>query len=247
MLSVKNMMVRILTSPFIGWVIQLVTRDQIRFQGILIYTGYPQISQYVKACLFWGLYEKQEARFIQRYLPSNLPVIELGASIGVISCIVAQKVSPQPVYSIEANPSLILIIENNLKLNNLGNGKVLNLALGGTGEVFFTPGNDNTVGIVTSQKRNNSVVISSSSLNRITAKLGIGKFNLVCDIEGSEVEFLFHDSASLVNCEHLIIELHNTSQDGVCYSVGQMKERIRALGFVIRDEHGPVIVASRTA
>lgn len=243
----KKVVVGILTSSYMGWLIQMITRDHIRFQGILVYTGYPQISPYIKACLFWGLYEKQEVRFIRQYLPSNLPVIELGASIGVISCIIAQKVSPQLVYSIEANPSLKMIIGDNLKLNNLSNTKVLNLALCGAEEVFFIPGNDNTVGTVTSKKQDNSVAINSSSLSGITSKLGIDKFNLVCDIEGSEVEFLFFDSASLINCEYLVIELHHTSRDGIEYSVGQMKERIKTLGFIIVNEHGSVIVASRTA
>lgn len=245
MLALKKIMVKLLTSPLMGWFIQVMTRDQIKFQNVLIHTGYPQINTYVKALLFWGLYEKQEARFIRQYLPSNLPVIELGASIGAISCITARKVAPQLVYSIEANPSLIPIIENNLKQNGLDNGKVLNLAVGKTEEIFFIPGSDNTVGTISEYDHNDSVVVKCLSLSGILSILNIDKFNLVCDIEGSEIDFLFRDSDSLVNCESLIIELHDAHCDGILYSVDQMKEKIRSLGFLIMDEHGPVIVGSR--
>jgi len=222
-----------------------VSGNKIRISGVLVGTYYSEVSNYIKACLFWGLYEKQEARFIQKYLTHDLPVVELGASIGVISSITAKKVNPKTVYSIEANPILIPIIENNLKLNQLVNFKVYNLAIGNEQEVYFTPGSDNTVGRISDTKDSNSVLVPCQPLSHLIRLLSLDKFNLVCDIEGSEVNFLFQDSDSLACCEWMIIELHDTEFERRIITVKMLMERILKLGFIIIDSHGPVVVAKR--
>lgn len=246
MKSVKKGLVSILTSSLMGGFIEIITQNKIRFNNVWICTDYSEISNYIKACLFWGLYEKQEAKFIQKYISNDLPVIELGASIGVISCITARKVFPQNVYSVEASPSLIRIIENNLKLNQIDNCKVLNLALGSNTEVFFTPGKDNTVGTISDNRNENSVSVKCLPLSGIASSLKLQKFNLICDIEGSETDFLFGDPESLMACELMIIELHDTVARGNWVSAERLKERIVALGFSLLDSHGPVVVAKRS-
>lgn len=243
MIDIKKLFVKILTSSLFGKLIEIVTNDRISFRDVLIQTRYSEISTYIKACLFWGIYEKQEAIFVQRYLPANLPVIELGASIGVISAITARKIFPQTLYAVEANPALISIIKDNLKLNKAVNSKILNLAVGNSTQLFFTPGADNTVGSISGSRSSNSVSVECLSLSRIIAKLNLARFNLVCDIEGSEFDFLFLDASSLKNCEWMIIELHEKMVAGRLISVRDLIDQIRNLGFSIVDGHGPVVVA----
>jgi FkbM family methyltransferase len=242
---IKKEVVGILTSSPVGRLIELFTNNQIRYRNVLVNTVHSEISKYIKACLFWGLYEKQEAKFIQKYLSSELPVIELGASIGVISSLTAKKAFPQQVYSVEANPRLIPIIENNLKINQVNNCRVMNVAIGDAAAVFFTPGSDNTVGTITRTKYDNSVAVNCLSLSGIISQLGLNKFNLVCDIEGSEVDFLFRDSDSLSACELMIIELHDGLVGERHIKIDMLKDQIVALGFSLIDSHGPVIVAKR--
>lgn len=243
MIDIKKLFVKILTSPLFGKLIEIVTNDRISFRDVLIHTGHSEISTYIKACLFWGIYEKQEAIFVQRYLPANLPVIELGASIGVISAITARKIFPQTLYAVEANPALISTIEDNLKLNKAVNFEILNLAVGSSTQLFFTPGADNTVGSISDSRSSNSVPVECLSLSAIIAKLNLARFNLVCDIEGSEFDFLFLDASSLENCEWMIIELHEKMVSGRLVSVRDLIDQMKNLGFSIVDGYGPVVVA----
>ena len=194
----------IITSKFAGRIIQLISRGKIRFRGITTNTNFPEINDYIKACLFWGLYEKQEAIYIEKYLPTNLPVVELGASIGVISSITSKKVFPNKVYCIEANPKLIQIIKDNLKTNGIENAEVINKAIG-YGDLYFSASDDNTVGVVSKESNSGSMLVEGILLSDIIKEKQLAQFCLVCDIEGSESEFIFKDPSALDHCQFMII------------------------------------------
>ena len=245
-LFVKKFIAKLITSDLAGKLIEIITRNQISFRGIQILTHYTHISRYIKGCLFWGLYEKQEAYYIEKYLPLNMPVIELGASIGVVSCLAAKKISPSQLYSIEANPDFMNIIENNLKNNKLTNCQVFNLAIASEDEeLFFSPGENNTVGYISKEKMQASRRVKCSSLSSFIKSLGIDQYALISDIEGSEAYFIFNDPGALSRCKLLIIELHSTEYANRVVSAEEMKTRILNCGFEIVDSYGNVIVAKK--
>ena len=73
---------------------------------------------FIKSSIFWGIYERSEISLIKRFINIDLPVIELGASIGGISLAILRSVNSQKVISVEANPRLIPNLLNTNKLNN---------------------------------------------------------------------------------------------------------------------------------
>src|ERR1700730_12780210 len=83
--SVKRVIARIICHPLIGRIISLVFRDRIPSRGSLIHTKDKAVVPSVKAALFWGLYESAEVRFVKEFLRSDLDVIELGSSLGVVT------------------------------------------------------------------------------------------------------------------------------------------------------------------
>jgi len=86
MLSLKIAVAKFVTARLIGELVAVAYRNKIPFRGLRFSTADPQIHPRVKASLFWGLYESAEIRFVNAYLPRSIDVVELGSSIGVVSC-----------------------------------------------------------------------------------------------------------------------------------------------------------------
>lgn len=64
-------------------------------------------------------YEREEIDAIRRILRKDDVVLDLGASLGVTSCVIANTISnPENLVSVEANPNLIENLKHNMELNN---------------------------------------------------------------------------------------------------------------------------------
>lgn len=66
-----------------------------------------------------GTYEGDEARAVDRCVRPGFRVLELGAGLGYIGALAAQKTEPANVLSVEANPDLIPVIRANHARNNV--------------------------------------------------------------------------------------------------------------------------------
>lgn len=104
---VKIFIAKILTLPFVGSAIAVLSKDRISYRGMIIDTQNQYLTPSTKAEIFWGIYEGAEARFIQKYLTGDLGVIELGASIGIVSCCIKKKLNGKSkLIAVEAHPGL---------------------------------------------------------------------------------------------------------------------------------------------
>lgn len=205
------------------------------------------------ATILVGQFEPSERRAIARFMPADLPTVELGAGIGAISSLIAHGIRQGPLILVEANKGLIPILEENSKRNNL-NGvavTVVNAALSDrTGVTDFNRSFDSHLG---------SKVVSPAAPERIqsgtlesvrTVTLGslttdFENFALVCDIEGAEAAFIVNDDEALGRCKWLCIELHDTMWDGIEYSVTSLDAIIQRRGFRLLHRDGSVFVYSR--
>jgi hypothetical protein len=73
----------------IGNLVGLLFRDHLPCGDCVIDASGPGIAPESKAAILFGLYERSEVRFVERWLNRDLHVVELGASIGVASCHIA--------------------------------------------------------------------------------------------------------------------------------------------------------------
>ena len=212
-LMIKKTVISVLSSDIIAGMIRNIYKNRIPHYSRTVYTGFPIISNRVVGHIFFKSYESSEIRFVKKYLRTDLPVIELGASLGVMAMQIADK-TEQSIYCIEANPELAPIINNNLEKNNIKNCKVYNYIIATSGEQFyFVKGNDNTTGGITTIPANNTIPVKSIALTDLLSEAGIESYILVCDIEGAEIYILKEDTNALKNCKQIIIELHDTSYD----------------------------------
>jgi FkbM family methyltransferase len=187
---------------------------------------------------------------IEAGLDPSRDVVELGASLGIVSSHIARKLkSGSRLICVEANPALVPSIETNLS-RHAGSGvahQVLNFAITtGKKQVRFQFFEDHTASKRIAGEAAEGQVIQARSLSDLLAELGIQGFTLVCDIEGAEIDILVKDRQALDKCQAMILELHATECDGVQYSVEELKKMIvQDLSFDLVQDEGPVCFFKR--
>jgi FkbM family methyltransferase len=85
----------------------------------------------IHAKLSDGSYEACEARAAARCVRDGFRVLELGAGVGYVTALCAQRTAPENVLAVEANPALVPVIEANLAQNGLAGVTVLHGAAAG--------------------------------------------------------------------------------------------------------------------
>jgi len=239
----------LLHHPCVGNLIGCLFRDTIPHRGCLIKTSNFHINPSTKAGLLWGTYERAEIDFVQRYLLKGLDVIELGASIGVVSTHIAKQLQPsRRLICVEANPHLVNLISLNVK-RNAPNAHVITLhaALDYTNEKFvsFVIAKTNT-GSFVGFENGNGIKVPRMTLTKICEMSCIREFCLVADIEGSELGIFRNEKALLEKCRQMIIELHDIKCPNNIVTVHDMVDDIRKNhGFMLVDSRGNVFVFQR--
>ena len=252
-MKIKVFIAGILTNSIMGKILSFFYKNRIPFRGLVFNTCIPEISPVTKAELFWKIYESAEIRFIQKYLPVSFDVIELGSSIGVVSSLIRKRLCEDArLICVEAHPALSRHIPVNLKLNKLYHNvtclnKAINYSQKSNDGAFFIPGELSTTGrVACGNPQHNSILVGTVTLSALKSTFRINNFALIADIEGAEVNIIREDKEALNNCQHLFLELHNTTYAGFPVSVEDMlRELIDIHGFCLRDRHYNVVYLNR--
>ena len=241
-LQIKLVLAKILVNDFTGKLIALLFSNKIPFHNLRIDISNSVIRKKIAASLYFKTYESAEVRFISKYLKKyEGTIVELGASIGVVSSTLAKANPKAKLFSFEADNRFIPIIENNIKINNISNANCFNEIIGASGYEFI-PGEDNTMGKIS---KTNSESSKMSSLSQLIKKYNFSEFVLVSDIEGAEY-FVLNEEDSVFNAiPLLIIELHPIQIENKLISVEDLKVRIETLGYEILDQYGSNVVAKK--
>jgi len=190
----------------------------------------PLIPTSAKSSFIQNTYERDERKIIRKYLNPNLPVVELGASLGVVSCVTNKILNnPKDHVVVEANPSLIPIIEKNKDLNNC-QFSILNRASGyGASEATFYV-NKKFLSGSSQRKTDKAISVPTITLKEICEKSGFKYFNLVCDIEGGEVDLVLNENSLLQEkvCQ-IVLEVHPSVSGREV--VEEMLRRLYKAGF----------------
>jgi hypothetical protein len=93
--------------------------NRVRLDGCRLDVGSSIFSTFQRGCLWLSRHEEPERIAVGRYLDPALPVVELGASTGMLSCLINRRLRhPDHHVAVEANPDLIPVIHANRQLNN---------------------------------------------------------------------------------------------------------------------------------
>lgn len=237
--QIKKFIASILTHPTIGWILKK-SQSKIRyFDGVSIDSRQQLLSHKAIAMIFWKIYERGEARLIRKYLKDTYPVIEFGASIGIVSSLIASKIGDQLLISVEPNEDFIPIIEKNLQDNKAKNYQVINAALSyAQTPVFFLKNDSNLAGTISTENTEKAKEVKTVTIQKILNANSIKEFGLVADIEGTEIEFILYDKEALKQCQLLILETHVTRHKNIQYDHEKIKKLILNQGFKLLQSDG---------
>ena len=168
--------------------------NRVEMSGLVFSVDNPMIHVRMKSTLADGSYEEGERMLIERFLPSDLPVIELGGAIGVVSCFTNRMlVRPEQHVVVEANPSLISTLSLNRDLNHC-QFTVRQAALGyDSDQVDFYAGSTFLTGSLEPGSLR-SVRVPSITLGRLLDEADFPRACLIADIEGAEASLVERES-----------------------------------------------------
>lgn len=157
----------------------------------------------------FNLYENVERRLISKYISGNRHVLEIGACIGVISCIVNKKITHKDKHVvIEANPTLIPFLEKNKQINNC-EFSIANCAISSKPVVEFYFGGSIVSGsILPGNNGAKKVSVVGRSFEEIESQHRIRFDTLIIDIEGAEYLFFSENASNFAQVDLIIIENH---------------------------------------
>lgn len=249
--SMKRIVANCLCHPIIGLLVRGVFGGQIPFGGGWIDVRNPQVDAGTAARVFWQLYERAEVDAIRRHLRPGTDIVELGASLGVVSCELARRLAPgHRLVCVEANPAMIPSIRTNLSVNvPNSNVVVVNRAISYSGEEQVRlSGSSNVAVRIAGPEREGAddIVARTTTLGELLIDYDISDYVLVADIEGAEGDLIAREKGALARCRQLIIELHDCEVDARSYEVADLAEKlVNDHGFSLRLQRGPVFVFER--
>ncbi len=245
-----------LLNRVVGGALRRVKHDRFAMHGACIVTT-PRdvVSAEVCAALAFRTYESAELALVQSLLIPDLDTIELGGALGVTgSAILRRLTQPARLISAEFRPELLPILERNLSLNSCGNKfsivpRAIAYPLGTdrcTHADFVIPagsfgsrkGYKHALGFRT-------IHAQTTTLREIYEEFSLGSFQLICDIEGAELEIIEQDRAVLEKCRVLIIELHDANRPTRSVSPVQLRDLLLDQGFHVMASNGNVLALTR--
>jgi FkbM family methyltransferase len=226
----KKLIYNCINSPFGGTLSAPFIQEPIRSGDLYIRTGRRgRVDTLEKLHLRFGRYERHERMLVRKWFREDLDTLDLGASIGVISCEILRRLKNHKVVGVEADPDLCSIAEQNIRLNFPDcEAEMINASITEDGArdsfvQFGRPLSGNLGGHVLGTLEGHSSIISVPALpfSDVVRRLNGAKFQMACDIEGSEIPLFIHSADAFRDCELMMIELHHSSYQGVAYTPAQ--------------------------
>jgi FkbM family methyltransferase len=194
-----------------------------------------------------GSYERSEISLILNKIKPNAKVLDLGSSLGVLSCIVGSVLDDSSnMVCVEANPNLIEDLKNNRDINNL-NFNVIHGAVSSVSKIVDFNFNGLTLGGSIMRKswlegdrwgEYTSTRLETITPPEIEEKYNIKFDTLSCDIEGEELKMLPDLVEYFKEFDLLLVEFHSWAQSEYGCSIEKVHEiysnyfKIKREGFV---------------
>ena len=152
-------------------------------------------------------YEKHERTYLKPYLNRDATVLELGACIGVVSCLTNQLLENRTNHVVvEANPILIEWLEKN-KNHNASKFGIENCMVANQKEVDFYI-HPLIVGGSSVRTTDKKVKIPGKTIQEIEHQYQLQFDTLIMDIEGGELEILRNERGRIGQFRQIFMEVH---------------------------------------
>ncbi len=188
-----------------------LNKGYINHKGVYLTIDKNIFSENMIYAILSGGYEIGPYRLIKSTLSINDRLVDIGSGIGFISILSAKIIGNNKVYSYEANPDLISIINKNYEINNL-KPQIFNLLISSakTNSEFFIHKDF----IKSSVQINNylkKIIIKTITLNEII--LLHNPTYLFLNIEGNEYNVIINENLTSINKLAILYDFDKTNHD----------------------------------
>jgi FkbM family methyltransferase len=196
--------------------------------------------------LLEGVYEEKERFATKHYIRPDIPVVEFGGSLGVVSCLLNRRLrTPSRHVVVEANPQNLPMLTGNRNRNSC-KFEILHGAAGVVGKTVRLYFGNGALTASSIAATDNSVEVSGVTLEGVIRDRGFDSCALVCDIEGSEIHLIRSEIATFRSrVEVFIVEFHPIINGPV--AVEDAQRFLEANGFEELWQRGDVYVFRNTA
>ena len=201
----------------------------------------------VKYSICVGNYERLELEILNRYIKKDDYIFELGASIGVVTRFLSERIGPKGfIYSFEASKDIFSDNKDFLVASNLSYQfgyafPVLNIQK----QDFRFESNGSSLGgkVVKQSDQQLEESVDVFTLNRLQEEFNFDPTVIVCDIEGAESTILEQTFLYPKNIRLIVIELHPR-----IYGIELLNaiiEKFKSMSFYLQESKGDVYVFKR--
>jgi FkbM family methyltransferase len=159
-----------------------------------------------------GEYEPQTGSVLKSWLAGGGHFLDIGANIGIFSCMVGRAANNVNVICMEANPNLLPYLESNLAANRVKNSQILNVLCGENDaesvDFYTAPAQSNGMSSRAPQfSAANKIQLTMRSLDLLFAQTPTwtGPVVLKVDVEGFEREVFLGARAFIAHYKPKII------------------------------------------
>jgi len=234
-----------INNAVVGRAVEL-TGNKVRMDGLTFSVDCQQISTSHKSTLAFGLHEMEERTLIKRWLPRDLPVVEVGGGLGVVACLTNRTLTnPDRHVVVEANPGMIAVLKCNRDLNGC-RFEILNKAIGYNCEYVDLGVDAEFVGssVLTAGKEAKTVKVAATTLSDLMSLRGFRRAGIICDIEGTEVEVIKQELPRLgAQVQYFMAEMHPAILGQTV--VEDLLNNLLNLGFILQERLGDSVFFKR--
>lgn len=226
-------------SPLFGLLWSITNRDY-KTENLVFKLPHDMMPMGFRSRFFFDAYEIGERTLCKKYIAPDDTVIELGACIGVVSCVCNRLLKKNAKHVVvEANPTLIPWLEKNRAVNDAGfaiEHGMLSKSSDGSFRIekIIVSGSANT-------STGQMVQVPVFDLESICNKHDFVPSIIVMDIEGGEIEFISENEDWLAKhpeVKTMIIEMHPFIVGE--NSISKCQATLSRLGFVMIENIGLV-------
>lgn len=186
-------------------------------------------NRYLAGIARLGLYEYSERVAVKRFLQPDLPVIELGTGVGVVSCLVNRRLTHRSEHlCVDGNANALRLADENGRRNGCRFRTMHTAIAYDVDTVTFSADEDHVAGGVS--RGHVMTTVPAVTLRGLLQQTGFGRCTLICDIEGMERDLVARDADALREHVHtLILETH----PAIYGTAGEreVEERLGTIGF----------------
>lgn len=180
-------------------------------------------------------YEAAERDLIKTHMRSDLPVIELGGCLGLVSVFISDHLDIEVDHIIvEANPALIDACRKNATTERRRpqTDIIHNAIAYDAAHVQFHASSNAHSSRLGDADRPGNIRVPACTLSNVVGKLtSESDYTLVCDIEGAEFDMFAKDQTALQSCALALVEVHPDVFESQGRTLKQFLEHVRDAGF----------------